>query len=145
MSLSIPRGLVPGLSHRYQNPRMLKSLIKYGTVFAYKLHISSPHTLKHFEITYIVVVQSLNCVWFCYPMDCSTLPWPSLFGICSNSCPWSQWSHPTVSPSVVPSPVACNLSQYQSLFQWVSSSQQVAKVLELQLQHQSFHWIFRVD
>ena len=34
---------------------------------------------------------------------------------------------------------------YQGLFQWVSSSYQVAKVLELQLQHQSFQWIFRVD
>ena len=37
-----------------------------------------------------------------------------------------------------PSPPAFNLSQHQSLFQWVSSSHQVAKVLELQLQHQSF-------
>ena len=32
-----------------------------------------------------------------------------------------------------------------SLFQWVNSSHEVAKVLELQLQHQSFQWIFRVD
>ena len=36
-----------------------------------------------------------------------------------------------------------NLSQHQSLFKWVSSSHQVAKVLEFQLQHQSFQWIFR--
>ena len=42
-----------------------------------------------------------------------------------------------------PSPPALNLSQHQGLFQWVSSSHQVAKVLELQ--HQSFQWIFRVD
>ena len=33
----------------------------------------------------------------------------------------------------------------KSLFQRVGSSHQVAKVLELQLQHQSFQWIFRVD
>ena len=38
-----------------------------------------------------------------------------------------------------------NLSKHQSLFKWVSSSHQVAKVLELQLQHQSFQWIFRTD
>ena len=44
-----------------------------------------------------------------------------------------------------PSPPAFNLSQHQSLFQWVSSSHQVAKVLEFQLQHQSFQWIFRTD
>ena len=39
-----------------------------------------------------------------------------------------------------PSPPALNLSQQQSLFRWVSSSHQVAKVLEFQLQHQSFQW-----
>ena len=44
-----------------------------------------------------------------------------------------------------PSPPAFNLSQHQGLFQWVSSLHQVAKGLELQLQHQSFQWIFRTD
>ena len=45
-----------------------------------------------------------------------------------------QPSHPLSSPS----PPAFNLSQHQGLFQWISSSHQVAKVLELQLQHLSF-------
>jgi len=44
-----------------------------------------------------------------------------------------------------PSPLAFSLSQHQGLFQLVGFSHQVAKVLELQLQHQSFQWIFRVD
>ena len=44
-----------------------------------------------------------------------------------------------------PSPPALNLSQHQGLFKWVSSSHQVAKVLECQLQHQSFHWTPRTD
>ena len=52
-----------------------------------------------------------------------------------------QPSHPLLSPS----PPALNLSHHQGLFQWVSSSHQVAKVLEFQLQHQSFQWIFRTD
>ena len=43
------------------------------------------------------------------------------------------------------SPLAFNLSQNQGLFKWVSSSHQVAKVLEFQLQHQSFQWVFRMD
>ena len=51
-----------------------------------------------------------------------------------------QSSHPLSSPSP-----AFNLSQHQGLFQWDSSSHQVAKVLELQLQHQSSQWIFRTD
>ena len=52
-----------------------------------------------------------------------------------------QPSHPLSSPS---SP-DFNLPQNQGLFQWVSSAHQVAKVLELQLQHQSFQWIIRTD
>ena len=48
-------------------------------------------------------------------------------------------------PLLSPSPPALNLSQHQELFKWVSSSHQVAKVLELQLQHQSFQWLFRTD
>ena len=52
-----------------------------------------------------------------------------------------QPSHPLSSPS----PPAFNLSQDQGLFQWVSSSHQVATVLEFQFQYQSFQWIFRTD
>ena len=63
---------------------------------------------------------------------------------CSNSCPSHQWCHLTISSSS-PSLPTLNLFQHQGLFQGVSSSHQVAKVLEFQLQHQSFQWIFRVD
>ena len=52
-----------------------------------------------------------------------------------------QISYPLSSPS----PPAFNLSQHKGLFQWVSALHQVAKVLELQLQHQPFQWIFRTD
>ena len=44
-----------------------------------------------------------------------------------------------------PSLPAFNLSQHQGLFKLVSSSHQVAKELEFQLQHQSFQWVFRTD
>ena len=43
-----------------------------------------------------------------------------------------------------PFPPAFNLPQHQRLFQWVISSHQVDIVLELQFQHQSFQWIFRI-
>ena len=66
-------------------------------------------------------------------------------GAGSNSCPSSQWCHPTSCPLSAPSPPAFHLSQHQGLFQWVSSSHQIDKVLELQLQHQSFQWLFRTD
>ena len=48
-------------------------------------------------------------------------------------------------PLSSPSPPAFNLSQHQGLFQWAGSSQQVAKILELQLHHHSFQWTSRVD
>ena len=72
------------------------------------------------------------------------LPCPSLSPrVCPTHVHWVgdaiQPSHPLSSPS----PPALKLSQH--LFQWVSSSHQVAKVLELRLQHQSFQWIFRTD
>ena len=50
-------------------------------------------------------------------------------------------SHPLSSPS----PPTFNISQHQGLFKWVSSLHQVAKVLEFQIQHNSFQWIFRTD
>ena len=75
---------------------------------------------------------------------------PSTPGAYSNSCALSQWYHPTILFFVIPSPPPLNLSQHQGLLKWVSSSHQVAKVLELQLQHQCFQWnsgliSFRVD
>ena len=78
------------------------------------------------------------------------LPYPSLSPrACSNSCPLSRWCHPTISSLSSPSPPALSLSQNQGLFQWVSPLHQVAKVLEFQLQHQSFQYsgliFFRID
>ena len=70
----------------------------------------------------------------------STVSW-SLPG----SYPLPQWWHPTFSSLSLASHSAFRLSQHQGLFQWVGSSHQVAKVLELQLQQQSFQWLFRVD
>ena len=64
---------------------------------------------------------------------------------CSNSCPSSQWCHPTVSSSVLPFFSSLQSFPASGSFQWVSSSHQVTKVLEFQLQHQSFQWMFSID
>ena len=84
----------------------------------------------------------------CDPMDCSTPGFPVLHHLPDFSQTYFYWvgdalqtSHPLL-PSFL---LTLNLSQHQGLFQWVGSSHQVAKVLELQLQHQSFQWILRVD
>ena len=89
-----------------------------------------------------------SCLTLCDPMDYSIPGFPvlhHLLGFAQTHVHWVidsiQPSHP-LSPA---SPLALNLSQNQGLFQWVSSLLSVAKELELQLQHQSFQWIFRVD
>ena len=66
-------------------------------------------------------------------------------GVSSNSCPLCQWCHPTVLSSFAPFSSCPQSLLATDLFQWDDFSHQVTKVLELQLQHQSFQWIFRVD
>ena len=74
------------------------------------------------------------------------IPCPSLpSGVCSNSCPLSWCCHPTILSSAPSASPAFNLLQHQGLFQWIGSFNQVAKVVELQLQHQSFQRILRFD
>ena len=93
-------------------------------------------------------VQFLSHVWlFVTPWTAAhQVPRPSTTPrACSNSCPLSRWCPPTISSSIVPFSSRLQSFPASGSFQWVSSSHQVAKVLELQLQHQSFQWIFRTD
>ena len=93
-------------------------------------------------------VQLLNHVWLYKPMDCSTPGLPVHHQLPELTQTHVHWVGDAIQPSqplLSPSPPTFNLSQQQGLFKWVSSSHQVAKVLELQLQHQSFRWIFRTD
>ena len=66
-------------------------------------------------------------------------------GVHWNSRPSSQWCHPAILSSVIPFSPCPNPSQHQSLFQWVNSSHEVAKVLEFQLLHHSFQRNPRAD
>ena len=82
------------------------------------------------------------------PMDCSTSGFLVLHCLPEFAQTHIHWVSDAILPSnhlSSASPLAFNLSQHHGLFKWVSSSYQVANVLELQLQHQSFQWIFRVD
>ena len=95
--------------------------------------------LFHNSVQFSSVAQSY--LTLCYPMNCS-MPGPPVHHQVPESTQTHvhcvgdaiQPSHPLSSPS----PSALNLSQHQGLFKRVSSSHQVAKVLEFQLQHQSF-------
>ena len=99
-----------------------------------------------FLVQFSSVTQS--CPTLCEPMDCSTPDIPvhhQLLELTQTHVHWVgdviQPSHPLSSPSLP----ALNISQCQGLFQSVSSSNQVARVLEFQLQHQFFQWMLRTD
>ena len=88
------------------------------------------------------------CLTLCNPIDCSMPGFPvhhQLLELTQLMSIESVMPSNHLIPLSSPSPPAFNLSQHQGLFQWVSSLHQVAKVLEFQLQHQSFQWIFRTD
>ena len=119
-----------------------------------------PLLLSHAKVTFYwlmrVIYQPLHqfssviqsCPTLCNPMNCSMpgLPVHQQLLVSSQTHVHRvgdaiQPSHPLSSPS----PPALNLSQHRGLFKWVSSSYQVAKVLEFQLQHESFQWKSRAD
>jgi len=70
--------------------------------------------------------------------------YPSLW-VCSNLCPLTWWWYQTISSSNTFISICLQSFPILGFFQWVGSFHQVAKVLEFQLQHQSFQWIFRFD
>ena len=98
---------------------------------------------------YIYIFSSVaqSCPTHCYPMNQSTPGLPvhhQLLELTQTHVHRVGDAIQTSRPLSSPSP-AFSLSQHQGLFQWVSSSHQVAKILEFQLQHQPFQWIRRTD
>ena len=88
------------------------------------------------------------CPTPCNPMECNTPVFPVHHQSPELAQTRVHWLSDAIQPShplSSPSPPALNLSQHQGFFRWVSSSHQVAKVLEFQLQHQSFQWTPRTD
>ena len=98
--------------------------------------------------TYVVQCSVTKlCLTLCDSMDCSIPGFLVLHHLLEFAQTHVHWVENAIQPfhPLWPSSPALHLCQHQGLFQWVGSSHQVAKVLELQLHHQSFQWIFRVD
>ena len=105
---------------------------------------------------YWVHVRIISSVQFSHSVMSDSL-WPhglqhtrpscpsSIPGVYSNSCPLSWWCHLPISSSVVRFSSCLRSYPAKGLFQWVSSSHQVAQVLEFQLQHHSFQCTSRAD
>ena len=87
------------------------------------------------------------CLMLYNPMDCSMSGFPVHHYLIKSAQTHVHWVSDVIQPShlLSPSSPALNLSQHLDIFEWLSSLHQVAKALELQFQHQSFQWIFRID
>ena len=119
------------------------------------IHLTTTHSnsflfmIERYSIVYMYhnffSVQLCPTLWD--PMDCSTPVFPVHHQLPELAQTHVHWVGDAIQPShpLLPPSPALSLSQHQGLFQWVGSSHQVAKVLELQLQRQSFQWIFRTD
>ena len=108
------------------------------------------HRSIYMQFVFLIQFSSVaqSCPTLCDPVNRSMPDLPvhhQLPEFTQNSCPSSQRLHPVISSSAVPFSSYNDPSQHQGLFQWVNSSHEVAKVLEFQLQHQSFQWTPRSD
>ena len=104
--------------------------------------------IPYFFLMYSSVQFTQSFPTLCNPMDCSMPGLPVHHQLPEFTQTHVHWVGDAIQPShplSSPSPPAFDLSQHEGLFQWVSSSQQVAKVLEFQLQHQPFQWTPRTD
>ena len=98
------------------------------------------------SVQFSSVTQS--CPILCDPMNCSMPGLPDYHQLPDFTQTHVHRVGDAIQPShhlSATSPPALNLPQHQGLFKWVSSSHQVAKVLEFQLQHQSFQWTLKTD
>ena len=101
---------------------------------------------RNISVQFSSVTQS--CPTLCDPMGCSIPGLPVHHQLPEFTQIHVHWVSDAIQPShslLSPSPPTFNLSQHQCLFKWVSSSHQVAKVLEFQIQHKSIQWTFRTD
>ena len=113
----------------------------YLKIFIFHNHVSQFFIINIYQFSSVQFCRSVvsNSLWP-HELQHARPPCPSPSPrVYSNSCPSSRWCHPAISSSVIPFSSCPNPSQHQSLFQWVNTSQEVAKVLEFQLQYQLFY------
>ena len=118
--------------------RVAISFSKVGCIMALKDIRSSLGNVTFSQLSYLsclVVSDSLQPQGLQHTRLSCPSPTPRA---CSNSCPLSWWCQPS-HPLSFSFPSVFNLSQHQGLFKWVGSSE------VLELQHQSFQWMFRID
>jgi len=123
------------------------NLIPVTLYFPLQLNLNTyPYLIYVLFIQFSSVTQSCPTLWD--PMNRSMPGLPVHHKLPEFTQTHVHWVGDAIQPSYPlwsPSPPSLNLSQHQGLFKWVSSSHEVAKVLEFQLQHQPFQWTPRTD
>ena len=117
-------------------------------MFSFLLGKLKIYSLSNFQIINMFSSVAQSCLTLCDPVDCSTPGFPVHHQLPQFTQTHVHQDGDAIQPShplSYPSLPALNLSQHQGVFKWVSSLHRVARVLEFQLQHQSFQWIFRTD
>ena len=125
------------------NTRSSESRFKFSHHSPYPKTFDATLSLLTFSFQFSLVAQP--CLTVCDSMNCSTPGLPVHHQLPEFTQTHVHWVGDAIQPShplSPPSPPAFNLSQHQGLFKWVNSLHQVAKVLEFQLQHQSFQWLW---
>ena len=104
--------------------------------------------ISYFATSFSCCSVTQSCLTLCNSMNCSMPGFLVLYHLLELVQTHIHWVSDAIQPSrplLSPSPPTFNLQKHQNLVQWVSSSKQGPKVSELQFQHQSFQWIFRID
>jgi len=150
-----PSGGASGLLTCFSQSRFAFISFKFWVHFSLEIHKQKQKCASASRIEVKIEDSSIEStsvtqlyLILCDPMDCSTPGFPVRHQLPELAQTYVCWVGDAIQPShplSSPPPSAFNLSQHQGLFQWISSLHQVVKVLELQLQHQSFQWIFRTD
>ena len=116
------------------------NVVSHNSSYYLKMYVTatwlSPRVLLHDSQIFQFSSVAQSCPSLCDPMNRSTPGLPVYHQILEFTQTHVHRVHEAIQPShpqSSPSPPAPNLSQHQSLFQWVNSSHEVAKVLELQL------------
>ena len=131
---------------RNANGHPLRPIDNYKLYNSRLLFMSSYNWVHYNSVQFSSVTQLCPTLWD--PMNHSTPGLPAHHQLPESTQTHVHWVGNAIQPShplSSPYPPTFNLSQHQDLYKWVSSSHQVAKVLEFQLQHQSFQWTPRND
>ena len=138
----------PGPLSRTLSPYIRKSIVYSFSDFLIAFFSYYFCSFNHILLSVQFSSVTQSCPTLCNPMDGNTPGLPVHYKLLEFTQTHVYWvsdiiqiSHPLSSPSLP----TFTLSQHQGLFKWIISLQQVAKVVEFQLQHQSFQWIFRTD